>query len=173
MIPACDGAARYGQPALGYLDEYTRRRVAAVLLVIGIVIAALAIADVGPFSEPPTEEERAADAVEEFFAAATDGDFETFCGLLTKEARAAIELRGAALAAQTDKELKGCKEVLGTLVGKQFEGSELKITLSNVSGNRARVETELKLKGEPGRQQRSVLLQEIDGEWLIYDPGFG
>jgi hypothetical protein len=35
------------------------------------------------------------------------------------------------------------------------------------------VETELKLKGEPGRQQRSVLLQEIDGEWLIYDPGFG
>lgn len=157
---------------MGYLDEYTRRRVAAVLLVVGVVIAVLAIADLGPFSDPPTQEELAQEAVEEFFAAARAGDFESFCDLLTKPARQAIEVRAGAIAAEEN--LKGCAEILGALVGKQFAGSELRITLANVSGNRARVETELKLEGEPGRQQRSVLLERTpDGEWLISDPGFG
>ncbi|MGI9020252.1 MAG: hypothetical protein ACR2G3_06035 [Solirubrobacterales bacterium] len=157
---------------MGYLDEYTRRRVAAVLLVVGIVVAVLAIANVGPFSDPPTQEELAQETVEEFFAAARAGDFKTFCDLLTKAARQGIEVRAGAIAAQED--LEGCAEILGTLVGKQLEGSELRITLSNVSGNRARVETELKLEGEPGRQQRSVLLEQSpDGDWKISDPGFG
>lgn len=157
--------------SLGYLDEYTRRRVAAVLLVIGTVIAVLAIADLGPFSNPPTQEELAQETVEEFFGAASEGDFETFCGLLTKPARQAIEVRAGALAAEQG--LEGCAEILGELAGKQLEGGELTITLSNVNGDRARVETELKLKGQAGREQRSVLLQLTDGEWLIYDPGFG
>lgn len=157
---------------MGYLDEHTRRRVAAVLLVIGVVVAALAIADLGPFSDPPTQEELAQETVEEFFAAAREGDFETFCGLLTGTARQGIEVRAGAIAAEEG--LKGCAEILKALVGKQFEGSELTITLSSVSGNRARVETELKMKGEAGRQQRSVLLeQDRDGDWLISDPGFG
>lgn len=156
---------------LGYLDPYTRRRVAAVLLVVGVVIAALAIADIGPFSNPPTESERAQDTVEEFFAAAADGDFDTFCGLLTGSARKAIEQRAGAIAAEEN--LKGCPEILGTLVGDQLAGSELTITLSSVSGDRARVETELRPQGKGGREQRSVLLQEVEGDWLIYDPGFG
>jgi hypothetical protein len=156
---------------LGHLDEHTRRRVAAVLLVIGVVVAVLAIADLGPFSDPPTEAERAQDAVEEFFGAAAEGDFATFCGLLTKPARQAIEVRAGAIAAERD--LKGCVEILEALVGKELEGSELRVTLSSVSGDRARVETDLKVKGRGGRQQRSVLLQLTDGEWLIYDPGFG
>jgi hypothetical protein len=30
------------------------------------------------------------------------------------------------------------------------------------------------MKGEPGRQQRTVLLEESpEGDWLISDPGFG
>lgn len=157
---------------MGYLDEYTRRRVAAVLLVVGTVIAVLAIADIGPFSDPPTEAERAEETVVEFFAAAEAGDFDRFCDLLTKAAQQTIEVRAGAIAAEED--LKGCAEILGVLVGKQFSDSELVITLSNVSGNRARVETELKLKGEPGRQQRTVLLEESpEGDWLISDPGFG
>ena len=156
---------------MGYLDEYTRRRVAAVLLAIGLVIAVLAIADLGPFDNPPTQEELAQETVEDFFAAAAEGDFKTFCGLLTRTAREAIEVRAGAIAAEEG--LKGCAEILDTLVGKQLEGSELEITLANVSGNRARVETELKVKGEAGREQRSVLLELDDGEWLIYDPGFG
>lgn len=169
---AGEGARPIRSAPLGYLDEYTRRRVAAVLLVVGIVMAVLAIADLGPFSDPPTQEELAQETVEEFFAAARASDFQTFCDLLTKAARQNIEVRAGAIAAQEN--LQGCAEILGTLVGKQFEGSELRITLSNVSGNRARVETELKLEGEPGRQQRSVLLeQSLEGDWKISDPGFG
>lgn len=157
---------------MGYLDEYTRRRVAAVLLVVGTVIAVLAIADIGPFSDPPTEAERAEETVVEFFAAAEAGDFDRFCDLLTKAAQQTIEVRAGAIAAEED--LKGCAEILGVLVAKELADSELVITLSNVSGNRARVETELKLKGEPGRQQRTVLLEESpEGDWLISDPGFG
>jgi hypothetical protein len=154
------------------LDQYTRRRIAAVLLVLGIVITALAIADVGPFDDPPTQEELAEEAVVEFFAAAEKGDYETFCDGLTKGARQSIEVRAGALAAEEG--LKGCAEILEAFVGDQFAESDLIITLSNVSGNRARVETELKLKGEPGRSQRTVLLEQSpDGDWLISDPGFG
>jgi len=156
---------------LGYLDPYTRRRVAAVLLVVCVVIAALAIWDVGPFSDPPTEAERAQETVEEFFDAAADGDFKTFCSLLTNSAQKAIEVRAGSIAAEEG--LKTCPEILEVLVGDQLKGSELTITLSNVSGDRARVETELRPQGKGGREQRSVLLQEVEGEWLIYDPGFG
>ena len=156
---------------MGYLDEHTRRRIAALLLVVGAIVVGLAVADVGPFSDPPTEAELAQDTVEEFFAAAADGDFDAFCGLLTKSAREAIEIRAGALAAEQD--LAGCAEILKAVAGKQFEDSELEIASSNVSGDQARVETELKLKGEPGKEQRSVLLQLVRDEWLIYDPGFG
>jgi Domain of unknown function (DUF4878) len=157
---------------VGYLDEYTRRRVAAILLVVGVVVAALAIFDVGPFENPPTQEELAEETVTEFFAAAEDGDFETFCDLLTKQARQGIEVRAGALAAEAG--LKGCDQILKVLVGKEFADAEVVITFSNVEGNRARVETEVKLKGEAGRQQRTVLLEQSpDGDWLISDAGFG
>lgn len=156
---------------MGYLNPHTRRRIAASLLVIGVVVAVLAIADLGPFADPPTQEERAQETVEEFFAAGAEGDFETFCGLLTRPARESIEVRAGALAAEQD--LEGCTEILTALVGEQLEGSELTVVLTSVSGDRARVETELKVKGEAGREQRSVLLQLADGEWRIYDPGFG
>lgn len=165
-------AARYGQARLGYLDEYTRRRVAAVLLAITTVVAVLAIADIGPFSDPPTQEELAQDTVEEFFAAGADGDFKTFCGLLTKSARSAVEVRAGAIAAEQG--LEGCVEIFDALVGDQLKGSRLRVTLSSVSGDRARVETEIQVKGGGGRQQRSVLLELAEnGEWRIYDPGFG
>jgi hypothetical protein len=154
------------------LDEYTRRRVAAVLLVVVIVISALAIADVGPFEDPPTQAALAEESVEEFFAAAEASDFQEFCDLLTKGAQQSIEVRTGAIAAEAG--LKGCSEILKVFVGKQFADSDLVITFSNVEGNRARVETELKLKGEAGRQQRTVLLEQSpEGDWLISDPGFG
>ena len=136
-----------------------------------IVIAALAITDVGPFSDPPTQEELAQETVEEFFAAGADGDFKTFCDLLTKPAQQSIEVRAGAIAAEED--LEGCAEILDALVGDQLKGSRLVVTLSSVSGDRARVETELIVKGRGGRQQRTVLLELEDGDWLISDPGFG
>ncbi len=156
---------------MGYLDEHTRRRIAALLLVLGAIVIGLALADVGPFSDPPTEAELAQDTVEEFFAAAADGDFDSFCGFLTKPAREAIEVRAGAIAAE--QELAGCAEILKAIAGEQFKDSELEIASSSVSGDQARVETELKLEGEAGKEQRSVLLQRVRDEWLIYDPGFG
>ena len=156
---------------MGYLDEYTRRRVAGVLLIVAAVVAALAIADVGPFSDPPTEEEQAADTVEEFFASAAEGDFKTFCGLLTPPARNLIAQRAGQLA--QEEGLEGCTQILRALAGKQLAKNELEITESSVSGDRARVETEIKVPGKKGTEQRSVLLQLYKGEWLIYDPGFG
>jgi len=152
---------------VGYLDPYTRRRIAAVLLVVGVIVAALAIADVGPFEDEPTEEERAADTVERFFGAAADGDFQTFCHLMTKEAREAIEVSAGEVA--IEQNLDGCSEILDKLGGKQFKETELRVVSSNVSGDQARVETELKLPDEPGKQQRSVLLQLSNGEWYVQD----
>jgi hypothetical protein len=150
---------------MGYLSEKTRRRIAAALLAVGAAIAALAIADVGPFSDPPTEEELAEDTVEEFFAAAGEGDFDTVCDLLTKAARQGIEVRFGAIAAE--EKLSDCAQILDEVIGKQLEGSELGIASSNVSGEAARVEAELKIKGEPGREQRSVLLELVGSDWLI------
>lgn len=152
---------------MGYLDPYTRRRIAAVLLVLIVVVAGLAIADVGPFEDEPTEEERAADTVEQFFGAAADGDFNTFCNLLTKEARKSVEVRAGEVA--SEQNLAGCAEVLDALAGEQFKDSELRVVSSNVSGDLARVETELKIPDEPGKQQRSVLLQLSEGEWYVQD----
>ena len=156
---------------MGYLDETTRRRVAAILLGVVVVVVALAVADLGPFSDPPTEEERAQESVESFFAAGADGDFKTFCTKLTKPARAGLESQGASLAAQQD--LKGCDEILAALVGKQLKDSELKVTDVSVSGNRGRVVVNLKVPDSRGHAQATVLLEETDGEWLISDPGFG
>lgn len=150
---------------MGYLSEKTRRRIAAALLVVVAAIAALAIADVGPFSDPPTEEELAEDTVEEFFAAAGEGDFDTVCDLLTKTARQGIEVRFGAIAAE--EKLSDCAQILDEVIGKQLEGSELGIASSNVSGEAARVEAELKIRGEPGREQRSVLLELVGSDWLI------
>ena len=36
------------------MSDATRRRVAAILLVVVVALVALAVADVGPFSDPPT-----------------------------------------------------------------------------------------------------------------------
>lgn len=156
---------------MGVLDPVTRRRIAALLLVIGVVVTVLAIGNIGPFSDPPTEEQRAEAAVLSFFGAASDGDFKTFCDLLTKDARAGIEARAAGIAAQEG--LKGCQEILTVLAKRQFAGSEAAVTTVSISGPRARVEANLKLEGERGHEQRTVLLDQVDGEWVVSDPGFG
>jgi Domain of unknown function (DUF4878) len=156
---------------MGVLDPVIRRRIAAILLVAGVVLAVLAIGDLGPFSDPPTEEERAQATVVSFFGAASDGDFKKFCDLLTKDARRGIEARAAGIA--TQEGLKGCEEILNLLAKKQFAGSEALVTDVSISGPRARAEVNLKLKGERGHEQRTVLLDQVDGEWLVSDPGFG
>ena len=72
---------------MGYLSEVARRRIAAVILIVGIVLAVLAITDTAFFEDPPTESEKVETVVLDFFDAAAASDFESACDLLTKGAQ--------------------------------------------------------------------------------------
>ncbi|HEY8001916.1 MAG: hypothetical protein ACHQJ5_12020 [Vicinamibacteria bacterium] len=149
------------------MSDTVRRRIAAALLVAGVIVAVLAIKDVGPFDDPPTEEERAQAAVERFFGAAAEGDSKTFCSLLTADAREQLRL-STAQRLQTD-EVPACTKILDVLAP-AFADSVLTVRYVSVSGNRARVEARYKLAGS-GAQPRTVLLLLEKGEWRISDPG--
>ena len=157
---------------MGELSDVTRRRIAAVLLVVGIALAALAITDTGPlFDDPPTEEERVADAVDALYAAAAAGDFKAYCAGLTTRARDVIRANAARLVASGDA-LK-CDEILDSVGGKEaFAGSSIRIREVSVSGNRARVEANLKREGTAGVEPRTILLEKTEtGDWKVSDPG--
>jgi hypothetical protein len=151
---------------VGAMSDYARRRIAAVLLVVGVVVAALAIADVGPFSDPETPEEDVRGAVEDFYGAAADGDFQTFCGLLTEQARAQLR----ANAAQLLGEEQPCAEALESGLGEVLKGATIEVREVSISGPQARAEARFK-PPESEAQLRTILLRETEGEWLIADPG--
>ena len=150
------------------MRDVARRRIAALLLVAGIAVAALAIADVGPFEDPPTESERVTDAVEEFFTVAERGDSKAFCAMLTAPAR--DELRIDTAQRLQVNELPKCEKILD-LFAAAFEGSQFTVRSVNVSGNQARVEGRYQLRDERP-EPRTVLLAEEDGEWRISDPDY-
>jgi hypothetical protein len=149
------------------MSDVVRRRIAAVLLLVGIGVAVLAIKDVGPFSDPPTEEENVRAVVEEFFAAAAEGDSKTFCRLLTEDAREELEVN-TAQRLQSDEALS-CTQILDVLAP-AFEKSTIDVRFVSISGSRARVEARYKLADSPA-QPRTILLQMEDGEWHVSDPG--
>jgi hypothetical protein len=161
----CRGqAALYG----ARVSPTLRRWIASALLLAGIAVAALAIADVGPFEDPVTEEERAQQTVEDFFAAAARGDGKTFCALLTADARHALEIE-TAQRLQTDEPPR-CED-LSKLLEAAYKDSSVEIRYVNVSGTRARAETRYRIGGH-GAGPRTVLLeQDSDGEWHVSDPG--
>jgi hypothetical protein len=150
------------------VDPVLRRRIAALLLVAGIAVGALAIADVGPFDDPPTEEERVQDAVEDFFAAAAEGDGKAWCRLLTESARKQLEIN-LAQRLQTSESF-GCVELLVALKS-AYKGSTVEVRSVSVSGNRARAEVRFKLQDEPA-QPRTLLLEEEKDRWHISDPDY-
>jgi hypothetical protein len=149
------------------MSDVARRRLAALLLAAGIAVAALAIADVGPFEDPPTEEEKVTTAVERFFGAAADGDASTFCSLLTGEARQTLRVNTAQRLQIND--LPKCEQILEALA-EAFAGSEFVVRQVSVSGNRARVEARYKL-ADAGAEPRTVLMLMEEGEWKVSDPG--
>lgn len=149
------------------MSDTLRRRIAAGLLIVGIVVAVLAISDWGPFSDPVTEEERVQATVERFFGSASEGDAKTFCRLLTSDARQALEV-STAQRLQTNETPK-CRQILEVLAP-VFKGSAVSVRYVSVSGNRARVEARYRVAGS-GAQPRTVLLLDEDGEWHISDPG--
>lgn len=149
------------------MSDVVRRRLAALLLIAAVALAALAIADVGPFEDPPSEEEKVEAAVERFFSAAADGDARTFCELLTTQARQALRVNTAQRL--QINELPECEQILEAL-SEAFVGSELTVRRVSVSGNRARVEARYKL-ADSGPQPRTVLMLQEEGEWKVSDPG--
>jgi len=149
------------------VSDVLRRRIAVALLLAGVLVAVLAIEDVGPFDDPPTAEDRARAAAEDFFAAAAEGDSERFCDLLTADAREALRV-STAQRLQTD-ELPACPKILDVLAP-AFANSSLSVRYVNVSGERARVEARYRVGGS-GAQPRTVLLELEDGKWHVSDPG--
>ena len=149
------------------MSEIARRRIAALLLLAGIVIGVLAATDTGPFEDPPTVEEEVAATVEEFFGAASSGDAARFCDLLTAEARTGLRSQVATLIGEDEP--PGCEKGFD-LLRASLEDSELEIRQVSVSGNRARVEARVRLAGR-GAQPRTVELLEQGGVWRISDPG--
>jgi hypothetical protein len=148
---------------VGNLSEAARRRIAALILLAGIAVAALAIADVGPFSDPPTEAERAQGAVERFFAAAQDRDFESACGQLTVEEQRTIEQREG---------LKGCAEILKAFLGDQLAGTRITNVIDvRVSGNQAVMDAKIRTPGSKGTRTATFHLFLVREQWKINDFG--
>lgn len=155
---------------MGNLSEAARRRIAALILLAGIAVAALAIADAGPFSNPPSQAQRAQDAVEGFFVAAEHRDFKTACDQLTEEEQRTIEQRAGSIAAREG--LKGCDEILKAFLGDQLAGTKItKIADVRVSGNQAVVDASLSSPGDRGTRSTTFHLFLVRDEWKISDFG--
>src|SRR5215210_8094999 len=122
---------------MGYLSEVTRRRIAALLLVAIIVVAGLAIADVGPFSDPPTGEERRT--------------VEQRAGSVVSQQ----ELKGC------DEILRA---FLGKQLS---ETQIAKVVDVRVSGNQAVVDANLRSEGTKRPRPATFELFLIEGEWRI------
>ncbi len=153
---------------MGYLSPVIRRRIAAALLVVGAVVVALAIANVGPFSDPPTEADRARTALEDFFTAAHHKDYKTVCRFLTAPERSQIEIRAAQLAGNST----GCANVLDSPLGLVLARTEVEVTDVRVSGDLAAVDAKLRAPGVKRAQFRTYKLQEIGGKWRISEVTF-
>jgi hypothetical protein len=152
---------------MGYLDPFVRRRIAAVLLVAGAIVGILALANLGPFSAPATEEDRARAALQEFFDAAHRKDFAQVCDLLTPSQRKPIEAAGTRA---TGRKV-ACADLVGAAGGGTLAHTELQVIDVRVSAALAAIDTKLKVEGGHGAELRTFKLEEIDGRWLISDLG--
>src|SRR5215218_4359299 len=150
---------------MGYLSDVARRRIAAVLLMAVIVLAALAIADVGPFSDPQTESERAQASVERFFDAAHEGNFGASCAQLTKDVRLTMQQRAGIAAASQG--LQGCDQILRPFLHLEIA----RVDQVRVSGNQATVETDVRATDAKHPRPTMVHLFLINGRWKISDFG--
>lgn len=153
---------------MGYLDPYVRRRIAALLLVAGVVVAALALASVGPFKDPPTETDLARSALEDFFAAAHDKDFDRVCELLSPAQRKTIESAAASLSGGKIK--NGCSAAVAAGGGGALAQAKLVVRDVRVSGSLAAIDTTIRLPGADP-QIRTFKLEQDDGSWVISDLG--
>jgi hypothetical protein len=157
---------------MGYLSDVARRRIAAGILVVGIVLVVLAITDTAFFEDPPTQAEEVEEVVVDFFEATAEQDFDRACGLLTQGAQDLMRRAAARALGETDEELK-CSAIMESVIGESFAGVAVRVRKgTSVSGNRARAEAALKPEGEPATFRSILLEQANDGsDWLISDFG--
>jgi ketosteroid isomerase-like protein len=148
---------------MGYLDPVTRRRIAALVLVVAAIVGAMALADLGPFSNPPTEADRARGALDDFFAATRRKDFKAACALMTANERSQVEIRAAALAGNRT----GCANVLDSALGLALARTRVEVVDVRVSGNLAAIDAKLHAPGTRRAQFRTYKLEEIGGRWRI------
>jgi len=149
---------------MGYLDPFVRRRIAALLLVAGAIVTALALTNAGPFSNPPTEADRARAALQEFFDAAHRKDFAKVCDLLTRAQQKTIERAGR----RATGKAVAC---VGAVGGGALATTDLEVLDVRVSANLAAIDAKLKIEGRPGTELRTFQLQEAGDRWLVSDLG--
>ena len=154
---------------MGYLDPIVRRRIAALLLLAGAAIAVLALLNIGPFSNPPTEADRARTALEDFFAAARAKDYARVCELLSPAQQKNLEQ--AAEQVSKGKVANGCAAAVAAGGGGALAHSELRIRDVRVSGSLAAIDASLRIQGVKGPQFRTFQLEEVNGEWRVSDLG--
>ncbi len=145
---------------MGYLDVYARRRIAVLLFLVAVGLIVLAAGNIGPFSDPPTETDRARSALENFFAAARDKDWGEVCDLLSPDQRKQVESVAGS-----------CDAAVESTAGGALARSTLQIQDVRVSGSLAAIDTTLRIHGVRGPQSRTFKLEELNGEWLITDLG--
>ncbi len=154
---------------MGILSPYARRRIAVILLVVGAAIIALAALDAGPFSDPPTEADRAQSVLEDFFAAARDKDYARVCALLASSQRKTLEQAAAQLSG--GKIDGGCADAVGAGGGGTLAHSEVRIRDVRISGNLAAIDASIRVPGGGPPQFRTFQLEEVHGEWRVSDLG--
>jgi hypothetical protein len=154
---------------VGYLDPIARRRIAALLLIAAIVAGVLALANVGPFANPPTEADRAQTALEDFFAAAKSKDYSRVCELLSPSQQKTLEQAAEQLSNGRVK--NGCAAAVAAGSGGALARSELRIRDVRVSGSLAAIDASLRIEGVRGAQFRTFQLEEVRGEWRVSDLG--
>jgi ketosteroid isomerase-like protein len=143
--------------------ELVRRRVSAVVIVIGVAVAIMALTDTAPLFDDVTDEQRVEDAVGRFFTAYDEGDFATVCELLSSEVREAIELAGATETKEGEPNCAEIVEVRFSALAEQEEDLGVKVDSVRVSGPRAVAVLTAKSQGVP----ETIELERDGDRWLI------
>jgi uncharacterized protein (TIGR02246 family) len=150
--------------------EVMQRRISAVVILVVAAVVVMALADVAPFFDDTSEEERVGETVERFFAAYRDGDHETMCSLFAPDVASAIESAGATETKGEDPE--SCAEILEARLGTPSEDEtvSVKVDTVRVSGPRAIANIFLKTPESSRRQAEAVELEEGPDGWLLTSP---
>jgi len=127
-------------------------------MVLGIALAAMAIAGCGPLAGK-SDEDQAGDTVTDLIEARNQGDFATVCELISADQLVKFTQAGTT-----------CEKALPKLA-KKGTTTTIRIEQVRVSGDRATVDASVSQTGGAGRAQTILLIKE-DGDWKVSQVGF-